>query len=177
MKYLRLAGMAALVVALGALAFASAGVAAPPSSASTATASSATPIPINVSTATSTFTGTLDITKFVAQNGQVVALGTLTGTLTNLVTGVVTTITQDVVLPLLSTPTGSCPVLHLELGPLDVNLLGLTVHLDKVVLDITAQSGPGNLLGNLVCGVANVLNSNIAATALANLLNTLLGLV
>ena len=170
MKTLRLAGMVALVATVGVLAFASAGVAAPPSS-----GSSATPIPINVTTATSTFTGALNITQFVSQNGQVAALGTLTGTLTNLVTGVVTTITQDVVLPLLSA-TGSCPVLHLELGPLDLNLLGLMVHLDKVVLDVTAQSGPGNLLGNLVCGVANALNNIGSATALANLLNHLLGL-
>ena len=170
MKALRLAGMVALLATVGVLAFASASVAAPRSSGSSAT------IPINATTATSTFTGALNITQFVSQNGQVVALGTLTGTLTNLVTGVVTTITQDVVLPLLSA-TGSCPVLHLELGPLDLNLLGLMVHLDKVVLDVTAQSGPGNLLGNLICGVANALNGNMAATALANLLNNLLGLV
>src|SRR5919205_1240892 len=52
---------------------------------------------------------------------------------------------------------GSCQILHLELGPLDLDLLGLKVHLDKVVLDITAQPGPGNLLGNLLCSLANAL--------------------
>ena len=36
---------------------------------------------------------------------------------------------------------GSCDVLNLVLGPLDLNLLGLKVHLDKVVLDITAVAG------------------------------------
>src|SRR5215208_3424402 len=36
---------------------------------------------------------------------------------------------------------GTCQILHLELGPLDLNLLGLMVHLDQVVLDITAQQG------------------------------------
>src|SRR5829696_1215409 len=41
----------------------------------------------------------------------------------------------------------------------DLELLGLKVHLDKVVLDITAQSGPGNLLGNLLCAIANLLNN------------------
>jgi hypothetical protein len=45
---------------------------------------------------------------------------------------------------------GTCDILHLTLGPLDLNLLGLMVHLDRVVLDITAQSGPGQLLGNLL---------------------------
>jgi hypothetical protein len=36
-------------------------------------------------------------------------------------------------------PTATCPILHLTLGPLDLNLLGLKVHLDRVVLDITAR--------------------------------------
>jgi hypothetical protein len=47
----------------------------------------------------------------------------------------------------------TCEVLHLELGPLDLNLLGLVVHLDQVVLDITAVPG-GGLLGDLLCGLA-----------------------
>ena len=168
---LRLAGAVALAAVVGTLSFVSAGVAAPPS----ATAAPIS-IPIDVSNATGSFVGTLDITRFVAQNGTVSAVGTLTGTLTNAVTGVVTNIAEPVVLPLISA-TGTCPILHLELGPLDLNLLGVVVHLDKVVLDVSAQAGPGNLLGNLVCGLANALNSNRAATALANLLNNLLGLL
>jgi hypothetical protein len=52
-----------------------------------------------------------------------------------------------------------CPILHLELGPLDLNLLGLRVQLNQVVLDITAIPGPGNLLGNLLCGVAHLLDN------------------
>jgi hypothetical protein len=43
------------------------------------------------------------------------------------------------------------------------------------VLDITAQQGPGNLLGNLLCGVANLLNGGQSLTGLANLLNNLFG--
>jgi EAL domain-containing protein (putative c-di-GMP-specific phosphodiesterase class I) len=43
------------------------------------------------------------------------------------------------------------------------------------VLDITAQSGPGNLLGNLLCAIANLLNSNGALSSIAQLLNQLLG--
>jgi hypothetical protein len=168
---LRLAGAVAVAAVVGVLAFASAGVAAPPSATATPVS-----IPISVTNATGSFVGTLDITRFVAQNGTVSAVGTLTGTLTDALTGTVTTITQDVVLPLISA-TGTCPVLHLELGPLDLNLLGVVIHLDKVVLDVSAQAGPGNLLGNLVCGLANALNSNRAATALANLLNNLLGLI
>jgi hypothetical protein len=47
-----------------------------------------------------------------------------------------------------------CPVLDLTLGPLDLNLLGLMVHLDKVHLTITADS-EGGLLGRLFCSIAN----------------------
>jgi hypothetical protein len=46
----------------------------------------------------------------------------------------------------------TCDVLHLELGPLDLTLLGLHVHLDQVVLDITADP-TGGLLGQLLCSL------------------------
>ena len=51
-----------------------------------------------------------------------------------------------------------CEVLDLVLGPLDLNLLGLEVHLDTVHLNITAVPGAGNLLGNLLCAVAGLLD-------------------
>jgi hypothetical protein len=54
--------------------------------------------------------------------------------------------------------TASCQILDLVLGPLDLNLLGLVVHLDTVHLNITAQPGPGNLLGNLLCAIAGLLD-------------------
>jgi hypothetical protein len=50
----------------------------------------------------------------------------------------------------------------------------LQVNLSRIVLDITAQSGPGNLLGNLLCSVANLLNN---PNGLANLLNNILGIL
>lgn len=71
---------------------------------------------------------------------------------------------------------GECQILNLDLGPLDLNLLGLKVHLDKVVLDITAQPGQGQLLGNLLCAVAGLLD-NTGGGGLGGLLgqlNTLL---
>ena len=43
-----------------------------------------------------------------------------------------------------------------------------------MVLDITAQSGPGNLLGNLLCSIANLLNGNGPLSQLVNQLNQLL---
>jgi hypothetical protein len=50
--------------------------------------------------------------------------------------------------------TGVCKVLELVLGPLNVDLLGLVVDLNKVHLTITATPG-GGVLGNLFCGLAN----------------------
>ena len=47
----------------------------------------------------------------------------------------------------------SCDILNLVLGPLDLDLLGLQVHLDRVVLNIIGATGTGNLLGNLLCAV------------------------
>jgi hypothetical protein len=69
---------------------------------------------------------------------------------------------------------GSCSILHLTLGPLDLNPLGLIVHLDQVVLNITAQSGAGNLLGNLLCSVAGLLNGGGTLSQIAGLLNQIL---
>ena len=77
----------------------------------------------------------------------------------------------------MSSISATCQILHLELGPLDLNLLGLMVHLDKVVLDITAQSGPGNLLGNLLCAIAGLLDTSAPTNQLANVLNRLLSLL
>jgi len=42
-----------------------------------------------------------------------------------------------------------CPVLHLVLGPVHLELLGLIADLNKVILDLTAV--PGTLLGNIFC--------------------------
>ena len=70
-----------------------------------------------------------------------------------------------------------CPVLNLVLGPLDLNLLGLEVHLSTVLLDIIAQPGAGNLLGNLLCAVAGLLDSTPVSGALGELLTQVSGLL
>ena len=46
-----------------------------------------------------------------------------------------------------------CNVLDLVLGPLDLNLLGLMIHLDRVRLTITADPN-GGILGSLLCSLA-----------------------
>ena len=51
-----------------------------------------------------------------------------------------------------------CQILDLVLGPLNLDILGLVVFLDTVHLNITAVQGPGNLLGNLLCALAGLLD-------------------
>jgi hypothetical protein len=121
------------------------------------------------------FVGTFNIQNFASYNGKLVAVGSVVGNLVDATGKVLGTVAQgNVALPV-ATPAGaSCSILHLTLGPLDLNLLGLVVHLNQVVLDITAQSGPGNLLGNLLCQIANLLNGSPSLGFLVNLLNKLL---
>jgi hypothetical protein len=121
-----------------------------------------------------TFTGTLSNIVFSNVKGVLTATGNLSGTVTNAAGQTIGTV-SNVLVSLTATAAGTCQVLNLTLGPLDLNLLGLMVHLNQVVLNITAQSGPGNLVGNLVCAIAHLLDSNASVTALANLLNQLLG--
>jgi hypothetical protein len=131
-------------------------------------------IPVTGTTASGgTFSGTYDLTRFAIQNGQLVGVGTLSGTLTDATGAVVGTVTNIPVTIPAAVPSGSCQILDLTLGPLDLNLLGLVVHLDTVHLNITAQQGPGNLLGNLLCAVANLLNGSTSPTALQQIVNLL----
>ena len=95
------------------------------------------------------------------------ALGQLTGAL------------LEAILP--STARQVCGILHLELGPIDLTLLGLEVVLDDcnggpVVVDITAVTGKGKLLGNLLCQLLDGGLLQIGAT-LQDILNALTGLL
>jgi hypothetical protein len=74
-------------------------------------------------------------------------------------------------------PQASCEILRLSIGAIDLNLLGLTVHLNPVLLIITAVPGPGNLLGNLLCAIANLLNGPGPLAGIIALLNQLLALL
>jgi hypothetical protein len=127
----------------------------------------------------SRFNGLLDITQFAVQNGQIVAQGTLSGTLTNRAGTVLRQITDMVVaIPvtsLLPDP-ANCKILDLTLGPLDLNLLGLVVHLDTVHLEITAVPGSG-ILGQLLCSIADLLDANGPLGEIVNLLNRILGIL
>lgn len=138
-------------------------------------------------TGSNDFVGSFTITKFAVQGGQAVAIGTLVGTVGGTAIGV-----TSIAMPVDTAASGGasriagavgtaqlgeCDILHLVLGPLDVDLLGLQIHLDQVVLDIVAQAGAGNLLGNLLCAIVGLLDPLGPLTQLVSLLNQLLGLL
>jgi len=144
-----------------------------------------------------TFAGHYSVNRFVTtDSGKTKAVGKLTGTLTKK-NGKTERVTEKGVrMPVRpaassvsSTPaaTGTvtpqvtgCQILDLVLAPLDLDLLGLVVHLDRVHLNITAVPGAGELLGNLLCGVAGLLDSSQLlnlGTVLTNLLNAILGIL
>ncbi len=146
LRFVSLALLAALVGA--AIVAPLAATAAPKAAGGTITA---TGTGTTASNAVTTVTGVVsDLVFSVDQaTGSLLASGTFTaeGDAVDFVAAIVT--------PTLS----SCEILDLTLGPLDLDLLGLQVHLDQINLQITAQPGPGNLLGNLLCAVAGLLDN------------------
>jgi hypothetical protein len=118
------------------------------------------------------FNGTLTITSFASNAaGQLLASGTISG-VTTFVNGVTQTVTNVPFNNLVVTPASQqCTILHLDLGPIFLNLLGLQLTTSPITLDLTAVAGAGNLLGNLLCAVAHLLDQNPLIPAIQNLLN------
>jgi hypothetical protein len=122
------------------------------------------------------FTGTLSVTHIAVD--PVTRALSVTGTLSGMATNVANVITQltnvavsvpatlvrgasaiGVIHQASNTTTRAvCDVLLLDLGPLHLDLLGLTVDLSQVILDVNAVSGAGNLVGNLLCGLLSILD-------------------
>jgi hypothetical protein len=183
-----------LVIALLAVALSAVvAVAAPSADAKKKTGSVSTPA-AGVTTAGAPVTGTFNITSFKLVDGAITAVGTFTGSVDGGITQVTTPATS-VVQAANGTPltggtsapaaaaaaAGTCSILDLTLGPLHLDLLGLVVDLNQVHLQITAEQGSGNLLGNLLCAVAGLLDNTGTGglsgllQAITNLLNQILG--
>jgi len=122
----------------------------------------------------------------VVQRGVTYAVGVIRVTLHRANGDLVGTTHRQITAPLRNATNPSrvaaratCDVLHLVLGPLNLDLLGLQVHLNRVVLDIVAQTGAGNLLGNLLCAVTGLLDSTglLSSLRLSNLLNRILSIL
>lgn len=115
------------------------------------------------------FTGSLSNLSTSVVDGVVQLSGTITGTGLPAGGTSFTAPIQDLAV------TEGCSILNLDLGPLNLDLLGLVIDLAPVSLDITAVPGAGNLLGNLLCAVAGLLDGPGGALGgIAALLNRLL---
>jgi hypothetical protein len=132
-----------------------------------------------------TFQGTATITGFAADGQNVVAVGTISGVV-NGAQSFVSTFSAPVTMPKTTgtaapqaaQAAAACQILNLVLGPLNLNILGLVVSIpNPIVLNITAVPGAGNLLGNLLCSVANLLNGGGAVQQVADLLNQILDIL
>jgi hypothetical protein len=170
-------GICAALAALTA-AFVGTSLAPAASAATTATNLNAVPVQGTIASTGGTFDGTADVNRVGIQNGKLMAQGTLTGTVLNSAGNAVGSIAdQPVSLPLTSDG-GSCQIADLQIGTINLDVLGLVVHLDPVHLNISGQTGSGNLLGNLLCSVTHLLDGNSLLSGLlgpiVNLLNTVL---
>ena len=132
-------------------------------------------IPVEGTIPGGTFEGVLTITELTLDEGQLLASGVLEGTAD--VGGILTEITQiftDLPVSLLNPDAAACDILFLDIGPIFLDLLGLQVDLSQITLDVDAVPGAGNLLGNLLCAVAGLLDG---PNPIGNLLNNLLGII
>src|SRR5690242_1525399 len=126
---------AAIAVPLGvaAAAVSAAGVAAAPKGGSTASVLVNGVGTNTVTNTAGTFVGTLTLTGVQVVNGVLSAVATLNGNLVDAAGNVIGSVVNQIVnIPLAAS--GSCEILTLTLGPLHLNLLGLVIDLNQVVL-------------------------------------------
>ena len=146
-----------------------------------------------------TFKGTVAVQRFVHRGDNVFAIGAVSGSLSGPAGPIGTAVYLPVAFPVtvgngqsarmedgyiepasasahdygarVILAQTTCGVLHLDLGAVDLNLLGVAVTTTPVTIDINGDTaGP---LGNLVCTVLSTVDNVVR---LVNLLNSVLGL-
>jgi hypothetical protein len=140
---------------------------------------------------------TLDVERFVVVNGGLYAIGVVRGLTGGQEQVVITPVTYIGSTPppdpgAISTQQigpnepGVCDVLFLQLPPIFLDLLGLTIETSLIQIDVDAVPGPGNLLGNLLCAILGLLDPSqpgslpttvTLLTQIADLLNRILGIL
>jgi len=117
----------------------------------------ATFLPINITNVT--------VPQTVNGVTQLVASGTIAGQ----------PFTAPITLSTSPSADADCPILHLTLGPINLNVLGLQVTTSPICLAIDATPGQGQLLGNLLCGLSHALDGGTLGNFLGGLDSTNLG--
>jgi hypothetical protein len=139
-------------------------------------------------------TGSFSIRRFAqTTEGEVAAVGILTLSLTDPTSNATRTIITQVAMPVAPSggeatppppaPAGTspaaaaeaCAALSLTLGPVDLELLGMTVRLDQINLDLVPRSSAR--LGMLLCGATSVIGNGAGPAEQMNILNMLLDTV
>jgi hypothetical protein len=142
-----------------------------------------------------TFTGTFTLQRFAARGDVVVAVGFIQGSAAGLAPST-TILRGPVELPVtigagaaaagasarktpgagrsLLVQAQTCPLLHLDLGAVNLDLLGLQVTTAPIAIDIVAAGGGTDVLGSLICTVLETVGNVIRVV---DLLNNILRLV
>lgn len=146
-------------------------------------------VPVNGTVVNGTIVGTFQISRFEIRDEVLVALGQLNATVSD--ANGVRTIVSNIAWPVAHAgsadagaaeacdvaSTRACDILNLVLGPLHLDLLGLVIDLNQVVLNITGTTGAGDLLGNLLCAITGLLDAGSLTQTVVNLLNQLVGIL
>jgi len=111
----------------------------------------------------------LQVQRFVQRKQKTEAVGVVTATLRGL-NAAPTTVRQKVRLQV--SAANNCRVLLLTLDRLDLTLLGVTVHLDRVRLSVTGRRS-GGILGSLFCSLANARVRTTRAAVVSSLNHSL----
>jgi hypothetical protein len=145
------------------------------------------------------FNGTFTIKRFTQSGGKVYAVGQLKGKLkgrnvkrngvrvpATLASQAAAQSSQGQPNPPIGDPipptANACTILRLDLGAINLNLLGLRLQTRPINLLLEGVRGPGNLLGNLLCAITGLLDPQPAtpptpASQLAQILNAILALL
>jgi hypothetical protein len=124
----------------------------------------------DVASGQGTFSGNIALGRFEVQQGSLVAVGTLTGVLAQSTSAVLGRVNEEVALPV-AVVRATCQLLHLDIGPLDLELLDVPVHLEKDALGITMRDGPKRAL---LCSTARRLAADPTFETVATKLNAVL---
>ena len=72
---------------------------------------------------------------------------------------------------------GRCDILFLDLEPISLDLLGLELDLSQILLDLDANPGAGNLLGNLLCAITGLLDGGGSLADILGILDRINGIL